>query len=136
MTYECSCGRQFVNATSLERHQWVTRHQGRVERPEMAVPGSLDPRPEELRQAMELLQQKQAEQQSFDRQRRARRQLENRRNHWKFRLRLALQEALEALDGGADQLHQAGLLALRLLLTLAGLGGVVWIGMNLSRLIS
>ena len=85
---------------------------------------------------MQLLQQKQAEQQSFDRQRRARRQLENRRNHWKFRLRLAIQEALEALDGGAYQLHQAGLLALRVLLVLGCMGGILWAGMSLSRLVS
>lgn len=130
MAYECSCGRQFANATSLERHQWVTKHEGRlqlVETAEMALPAPLDPNRQAVREALEVLGQKQREQQLFDHQRKARRKLVNRSNHWRFRLKLATTEVLQALDEGAEQLHQGGVLALRLLLGLAVVLGLGWL---------
>ena len=139
MAYECSCGRQFANATSLERHQWVTKHEGSRQTTanppaqEMAVPAPLDPNRQAVRQALEVIGQKQDEQKHFDQQRRARRKLENQRNHWKRRLRLATEEALQALDGGAEQLHQGGILALRLMLALAVLATMFWAGVHFLK---
>ena len=75
--YRCSCGRTFMNGISLERHQWVTKCAPVAETRNHVMLPDQQARATQaaMAQAMRVLKEKQAVQNSFDQKRRQHRRV-------------------------------------------------------------
>lgn len=70
--HNCNCGRTFPTEKALQRHVWVTNHAAAAPTPTVE-PG--DNSREAVKNALRILREKQADQLTFDQQRRRDRQL-------------------------------------------------------------
>ncbi len=123
--HRCSCGRTFLNAISLERHLWVTKHTAAEVKPSRDSKATLD-------QALKVLREKQAVQLSFDVKRRQKRRL--RREILKVEQHI--QQVAQRACQGAKVLGQSTLAAVRLALMIFILSGLVVTGMKIGTLLS
>ncbi|MBT9583193.1 hypothetical protein IV102_07580 [bacterium] len=121
--HNCSCGRTFLNAISLERHQWVTNHRS-------AAPAAKQGK-DAVAQALKILREKQAVQLEFDVKRRQKR-----------RMRREILKVEQQVYAAAEQAYQSAksvghstLMGARLALMLLVLSGLVVTGMKIGTLL-
>ena len=124
----CSCGRNFLNGISLERHQWVTKHVAA----ETIVPAAdqkVRAAQAALAQAMRVLKEKQALQQQFDHKRRQKRRLRRQLMH----IEQGVEQLVEMIFANVCNLGgQSVMLVGRLVVLLGVISSLVAAGMQIG----
>ena len=128
--HRCSCGRTFLNAISLERHIWVTKHEAAAAQSSIGTQGARD-RNRTMAQALKVLREKQAMQLEFDIKRRQKRRMHREIRKVEQHVYGLAEQAYE----GAKSVGRSGLAALRLALMVMMLSGIVVVGMKIGTLI-
>ena len=128
--HRCSCGRSFINGIALERHQWVTKHAPAANnKHHNTLP---DPQAQvtqaAMAQAMRVLKEKQAVQNSFDQKRRQRRRVRRQFAH----VQNSLVRVFENVSANACAVGRTLLTAGRVAAIVVILGATFAAGMKLG----